>query len=106
MVQAKSFSYIIVFVLSFPFFLSGDAQAKMGKVSNTKGSFQKKLAEMKKKIKQTNQDANACDTGKYCTWNLRRICSLSFSPKLRAKHTRGIRARGILRGRGAPFSPF
>lgn len=39
----------------------------MGKVSNTKGSFQKKLAEMKKKIKQTNQDANACDTGKYCT---------------------------------------
>lgn len=40
----------------------------MGKVSNTKGSFQKKLAEMKKKIKQTNQDANACDTGKYFTW--------------------------------------
>ncbi|CAH3039798.1 unnamed protein product [Pocillopora meandrina] len=40
----------------------GDAQAKMGKVSNTKGTFQKKLAEMKKKIKQTNQDANACDT--------------------------------------------
>lgn len=35
----------------------------MGKVTNTKGSFQKKLAEMKKKIKQTNQDANACDTG-------------------------------------------
>ena len=43
----------------------------MGKVSNTKGSFQKKLAEMKKKIKQTNQDANACDTGEYCTWALR-----------------------------------
>ncbi|KAM7433427.1 Coiled-coil domain-containing protein 40 [Porites harrisoni] len=40
----------------------GDAQAKMGKVTNTKGTFQKKLAEMKKKIKQTNQDANACDT--------------------------------------------
>lgn len=65
----------IVFVLSinqfdefpFYFFLSGDAQAKMGKVTSTKGSFQKKLAEMKKKIKQTNQDANACDTGKYCT---------------------------------------
>ena len=36
----------------------------MGKVTNTKGTFQKKLAEMKKKIKQTNQDANACDTGK------------------------------------------
>ena len=51
----------------------------MGKVSNTKGSFQKKLAEMKKKIKQTNQDANACDTGKYS--------SLSYSQKLRAKHT-------------------
>ena len=47
----------------------------MGKVSNTKGSFQKKLAEMKKKIKQTNQDANACDTGKCLTWAQRRICS-------------------------------
>lgn len=35
----------------------------MGKVTNTKGSFQKKLAEMKKKIKQTNHDANARDTG-------------------------------------------
>ena len=40
----------------------------MGKVSNTKGSFQKKLAEMKKKIKQTNQDANACDIGKHCSF--------------------------------------
>ena len=49
---------------NFLFVVSGDAQAKMGKVSNTKGTFQKKLAEMKKKIKQTNQDANACDTGK------------------------------------------
>ncbi|XP_032234443.2 coiled-coil domain-containing protein 40 [Nematostella vectensis] len=39
----------------------GDAQAKMGRVANTKGSFQKKLVDMKKKIKQTNNDANACD---------------------------------------------
>ena len=51
-------------------FLSGDAQAKMGKVTNTKGTFQKKLAEMKKKIKQTNQDANACDTGKLFIFGL------------------------------------
>ena len=36
----------------------------MGKVTNTKGSFQKKLAEMKKKIKQANQDANGCDAGR------------------------------------------
>ena len=36
----------------------------MGKISNTKGSMQKKLSEMRKKIKQTNQDANACDVGK------------------------------------------
>lgn len=42
----------------------GDAQAKMGKISNTKGSMQKKLAEMRKKIKQTNQEANSCDVGK------------------------------------------
>ncbi|KAK3733202.1 hypothetical protein QZH41_019682 [Actinostola sp. cb2023] len=39
----------------------GDAQSKMGKVTNTKGSLQKKLIEMKKKIKQTSSDANACD---------------------------------------------
>ena len=49
----------------------GDAQAKMGKVTNTKGSFQKKLAEMKKKIKQTNQDANACDTGELSVFSVR-----------------------------------
>ena len=42
----------------------------MGKVTNTKGSFQKKLAELKKKIKQTNQDANACDGGRYNTARL------------------------------------
>ena len=42
----------------------------MGKVTNTKGTFQKKLAEMKKKIKQTNQDANACDTGKLFIFGL------------------------------------
>lgn len=42
----------------------------MGKVTNTKGTFQKKLAEMKKKIKQTNQDANACDTGKLFIFSL------------------------------------
>jgi len=36
----------------------------MGKTVNTKGSLQKKLVEMKKKIKQTNNDANACDGGK------------------------------------------
>ncbi|XP_070579736.1 coiled-coil domain-containing protein 40-like [Ptychodera flava] len=39
----------------------GDAQAKMDKKVETKGTFKKKLAEMKKKIKQVQQDANACD---------------------------------------------
>ena len=39
----------------------GDAQAKTGKSSNTKGAYQRKVAELKKKIKQTNNDANDCD---------------------------------------------
>jgi len=39
----------------------GDAQVKSGKAKDTKGVFQKKLMEMKKKIKQVNQDANGCD---------------------------------------------
>ena len=43
----------------------GDAQAKMGKTKDTKGSFHKKLTELKKKIKQTSNDANACDDGWY-----------------------------------------
>jgi len=61
----------------------GDAQAKMGKVTNTKGSFQKKLAEMKKKIKQTNQDANACDTD----IQVLREKQLSVSHELEEKQT-------------------
>ena len=60
----RKLSINLFYRCNFLFVISGDAQAKMGKVSNTKGTFQKKLAEMKKKIKQTNQDANACDTGK------------------------------------------
>ncbi|XP_077980301.1 coiled-coil domain-containing protein 40-like [Glandiceps talaboti] len=39
----------------------GDAQSKMNKKIETKGTFQKKLSEMKKKIKQTQQDAHSCD---------------------------------------------
>lgn len=66
----------------------------MGKVSNTKGSFQKKLAEMKKKIKQTNQDANACDTGK-CKGGYA-VCHFLQNCK---RGTRGIRAFVILLGR-------
>jgi predicted nucleic acid-binding Zn-ribbon protein len=45
------------------FYLShrGDAQAKTGKNVNTKGAYQRKVTELKKKIKQTNNDANDCD---------------------------------------------
>ncbi|XP_035694889.1 coiled-coil domain-containing protein 40-like [Branchiostoma floridae] len=39
----------------------GDAQAKTNKKVVTQGNFQKKLGEMRKKIKQTAQDANGCD---------------------------------------------
>ncbi|CAB3982035.1 Hypothetical predicted protein [Paramuricea clavata] len=39
----------------------GDAQTKTGKSVNTKGAYQRKVAELKKKIKQTNNDANDCD---------------------------------------------
>lgn len=39
----------------------GEAQAKIDKKILTKGAFQKKLVEMKKKIKNTQKDANACD---------------------------------------------
>ncbi|XP_028395247.1 coiled-coil domain-containing protein 40-like [Dendronephthya gigantea] len=39
----------------------GDAQTKTGKSTNTKGAYQRKVAELKKKIKQTNNDANECD---------------------------------------------
>eukprot|EP00794_Sanderia_malayensis_P008980 gene8980-9938_t len=41
--------------------VKGDAQAKTGKAKDTKGTFQKKLLELKKKIKQTAQDASSCD---------------------------------------------
>ena len=43
--------------------LRGDAQTKTGKNGNTKGAYQRKLVELKKKIRQTNNDANACDEG-------------------------------------------
>eukprot|EP00057_Strongylocentrotus_purpuratus_P014575 XP_011669049.1 PREDICTED: LOW QUALITY PROTEIN: coiled-coil domain-containing protein 40 [Strongylocentrotus purpuratus] len=39
----------------------GDAQSKMNKKVETKGAFQKKLLELRKKIKETQQDANGCD---------------------------------------------
>ncbi|PIK45458.1 hypothetical protein BSL78_17690, partial [Apostichopus japonicus] len=39
----------------------GDAQAKLNKKVETKGAFQKKLAELKKRIKQVQQDANNSD---------------------------------------------
>ncbi|XP_057311737.1 coiled-coil domain-containing protein 40-like [Hydractinia symbiolongicarpus] len=44
----------------------GEAQAKMdrkklGKPKENKGTFHKKVKELKKKIKQTNQDSNACE---------------------------------------------
>jgi septal ring factor EnvC (AmiA/AmiB activator) len=39
----------------------GDAQTKTGKSTNTKGAYQRKVVELKKKIKQTNSDANDCD---------------------------------------------
>ena len=50
-------------VYSKLFYLSyrGDAQAKTGKNVNTKGAYQRKVTELKKKIKQTNNDANDCD---------------------------------------------
>ena len=39
----------------------GDAQAKMNKKILTKGTFQRQMAEMKKKIKSTIQEGNQCD---------------------------------------------
>ncbi|XP_013409019.1 coiled-coil domain-containing protein 40 isoform X1 [Lingula anatina] len=39
----------------------GDAQSKMHKKVLTKGTFQRQLAELRKKIKQTVQDASGCD---------------------------------------------
>ncbi|XP_039265191.1 coiled-coil domain-containing protein 40-like isoform X1 [Styela clava] len=39
----------------------GEAQSKIDKKTPTKGAFQKKLVEIKKKIKNTQRDANACD---------------------------------------------
>ena len=47
------------------FFNRGDAQAKTGKAKDTQGNFKKKVAELKKKIKQTVQDANSCDDGMF-----------------------------------------
>lgn len=68
----------------------------MGKVTNTKGSFQKKLAEMKKKIKQTNQDANACDTGTYLAElsQYSKMRCLFFFSKIAIEYTWGSRPRG------------
>ena len=40
----------------------GDAQTKTNKKVVTKGSFQRQLAELRKKIKQTISDANQCDS--------------------------------------------
>lgn len=39
----------------------GDAQVKTGKSVNTKGAYQRKVAELKKKIKEINNAANDCD---------------------------------------------
>ena len=50
-------------MIKFEYF-RGDAQAKTGKVKDTKGNFKKKLVELRKKIKQTTQDANSCDDGR------------------------------------------
>ncbi|CAH1795383.1 unnamed protein product, partial [Owenia fusiformis] len=40
----------------------GDAQSKMNKKIMTKGTFQRQMAETKKKIKRTIEDANSCDS--------------------------------------------
>ncbi|XP_076453125.1 coiled-coil domain-containing protein 40-like [Babylonia areolata] len=40
----------------------GDAQGKMKKKVLTKGTFERQMAELRKKIKTTIQDANECDT--------------------------------------------
>ncbi|XP_033121483.1 coiled-coil domain-containing protein 40-like [Anneissia japonica] len=39
----------------------GDAQSKLNKKVETKGTFKKKLVEMSKKIKQVQQDSSSCD---------------------------------------------
>ncbi|XP_071960201.1 coiled-coil domain-containing protein 40-like isoform X2 [Antedon mediterranea] len=39
----------------------GDAQSKLNKKVETKGTFKKKLVEMGKKIKQVQQDSSSCD---------------------------------------------
>uniref|UniRef100_H2XUM1 Coiled-coil domain-containing protein 40 n=1 Tax=Ciona intestinalis TaxID=7719 RepID=H2XUM1_CIOIN len=40
----------------------GEAQSKIDRKTPTKGTFQKKLLEIKKKVKQTQKDAETCDT--------------------------------------------
>jgi predicted nucleic acid-binding Zn-ribbon protein len=40
----------------------GEAQSKMKKKTMTKGTFERQMVEMKKKIKQTINEANACDS--------------------------------------------
>merc|ERR1719239_749976 len=40
----------------------GDAQSKMKKKTLTKGTFERQMGELRKKIKTTIQDANSCDT--------------------------------------------
>ena len=58
----RNIAQCILSTLVFSFH-RGDAQAKTGKSASTKGAYQRKLAELKKKIKQTNNDANDCDKG-------------------------------------------
>ena len=57
-------AYQFVFILCF----RGDAQAKvdrkkLGKEKLSKGTFHKKLTELKKKVKNTALEADSCDEG-------------------------------------------